>query len=312
MATKKYVVTGEQDATFYSRRFDLERQWRARVLDPNIVLPGLQALNEPGNIVSVTRNIASAKTDWIIPIISAEHKALHDFFGQEFDLSAFAKKLKEIGSEKIAWWKKNLFEVHYLPPFVFQQGVKLPSMEAAIPDNYYKYLSDGHVFRDDVNGELAKITDARLEGSVILIDTRLKPAYNGGKQMWKKDGLVGGAVKKLRKNGKIDDYDPQNSRFNVSADEISEISKVVAIALKVDACRPETTTERIIIPQLYRHMLRKDDGKTNTSVWCDEFCGSRRFRFRGGNSDCGGLADVSASDAGDRWRSRSFRFLAVL
>lgn len=309
MAIKKYVVTGEQNTTFYSRKFDLERQWRAGALDPEKVLPTLQLLNNGGEIIMST---CSLGPDWLVNILDAERKAHKDFFGQEFDLSSFAEKLKEIGLEKIKWWKRNLFEVHYLPLFVFQQGAELPGLDVAIPDNYYNYLTQGNVFCD-VNGKLVKIKDARLEdGITVLIDTRLKPAYDGGKQMWKKDGLVGGVVKKFRKDGKIGDYNPQNSRFNVLADEISEISKAVAIALKVDTCRLETTTERIIIPQLFRHMSRRDDGKTNTSVWCDEYFDSRRHRFDGGDSGSGGLAYVSASDASSRWSRRSFRFLAVL
>lgn len=39
---------------------------------------------------------------------------------------------------------------------------------------------------------------------------------------------------------------------------------------------------------------------------------SRRNRFNGGNSDNGGLANVNANDASNRWNNRSFRFLEVL
>jgi len=275
-----------------------------------LTLDDLQRIIEHRHIVKPV--IKSSSNDWTIPILEAERKAHLAFFGQEFGLLMFAEKLKKIGPKKIAWWKRNFFEVHCPPPHVFKQGVNLPGMEIAIPDNYYRELANGNVFRD-VNGELIKIDKAETEGVTVLIDTRLKPAYDSGVQMWKRDGIVGGVMKKLRKDGRITNYYSRNSRFNSSADhEMNFILQAAASALKVKSCRLETTTERIVIPQLYRHMPRKDDGKTNTSIWCDEFYRYRRDRFGGGNSDCGGLADVYADGAGYRWRSRSFRFLAVL
>lgn len=89
MAAKKFVVTGEQNDAFYSRRYDMERQWRVGALDPDMVLPVLQAINEPTSGKKVIVGSLPLKTDWLTTILNAERECHRNFFGREFDLSEF-------------------------------------------------------------------------------------------------------------------------------------------------------------------------------------------------------------------------------
>ena len=151
-------------------------------------------------------------------------------------------------------------------------------------------------------------------GISVLIDTRLKPAYQGGKQMYKNDNLCGPIVRDLRKKGRIEPYKegPTSSRFGVSANEWEEQIKPALSSRTSVQERSERFIEALIIPHLYPYLPRKDDGDTATSVWYEEYFEDRGHRLYGGNSDIGGLANVDWHDAVDHWDSRSFRPLAVL
>ncbi|MDP3730878.1 MAG: hypothetical protein Q8R34_00005, partial [bacterium] len=76
--------------------------------------------------------------------------------------------------------------------------------------------------------------------------------------------------------------------------------------------RLERGIEGNVISQLYPHMLRKNNGQTNTWVWYEEYFGDRSERVGGGGSGCGGLACFGGVWSGFRWSSRSFCPLAVL
>ncbi|MDP3731264.1 MAG: hypothetical protein Q8R34_02100, partial [bacterium] len=76
--------------------------------------------------------------------------------------------------------------------------------------------------------------------------------------------------------------------------------------------RLERGIEGNVISQLYPHMLRKNNGQTNTWVWYEEYFEGRSGRVGGGDSDCGGLASFLGRWSGNRWSFGSFCPLAVL
>ena len=254
--------------------------------------------------------------EWINEIIKQERKFHRDFFGSEFDLAKFENTLRKYGRKKIREWKKLGLEPHFLPKVSMMAGEEYPGWKVKPEDWFYKIQVEGKLFLN-ASGQLTKMTTIGLEGITVLIDTRLKPAYSDGKQMYEKDNLLGPIIEKLRRENRIAryEYGPQNSRFGVSSNEIdSEIRAAFAekIGLSRDMVRLEKTIEANTIPQIYSHMPRMRDGQTNTWVWYEEFFGGCDGRLGGGYSDSGGLAGVGYSGVGHRWDDRSFRLLAVL
>lgn len=318
MATRKFVVTGEQNDAFYSRRFELERQWRLGVLDPDVVLPALQVLNEPasGKKVIVVQSLP-LKNDWLTAILNAERQCHRDFFGREFDLAEFEKTLRKYGRKQIKDWQRLGLEPHFLPKVSMMFGDDYPGWKIKPEKWFYEKQLEGKLFLN-INSQLVKMIAVELGGKTVLIDTRLKPAYDNGRQMYENDSVLGSIIERLRKEKKIARYDhgSQSSRFGVSADGEWENEIKLFWAREIDLETSQICLEQAIeanvIPQLYPHMPRKDDGKTNTWVWYEEYSEGRDYRLGGGYSGSGGFAHVSYDDAGSHWDDRSFRPLAVL
>ena len=315
MTQKSVADKRSEREIFEDRMFELFKRVRASKFDENFlakVNPGLQLLIEGGEILA---SVKSVKADWLTEILEAERQAHLIFFGRWFNLSGFEKTLRKYGRKKVRAWKRLGLEPHFLPGVSMMSGDEYPGWKVKPEEWFYKKLVEGKLFRD-VGGNLEKVTVVKLEGITVLIDTRLKPAYDGGKQIWTDDGLLGEIIETARKAGQITKYEHlQSSRFGVSANEWEMVIKPIwaaKLGLATDQVRLETTIERNVIPQMYSHMPRKDDGKTDTSVWVEEYFEARSKRLDGGYSGGGGLADVYCHDSGGRWNDRSVRPLAVL
>jgi hypothetical protein len=254
------------------------------------------------------------KPGWLTKILDAEREAHRNFFGKEFDLTEFENKLRQYGRMRIRQFRQLGLEPHYMPPVAMLKDSDWPGWKIKPEEWFFMQTAAGKILRA-INGELVAIKEPRLEYKTVLIDTRLKPAYDDGKQMYENDNLLGQIIADLRQNGKIQDYQIRQSRFNVSAREWEEhIKPALAekLGLPASQVRLETTMERNVIPQLYKHMPRQSDHQTNTSVWCEEYFEDRGSRLDGGNSDYGGLANAFRDDSGSHWGCCSFRPLAVL
>jgi len=253
--------------------------------------------------------------NWLNAILEKERKAHLVFFGREFNLSDFDETLKKYGEGKVKEWKKLLLEPHFLPEVEISRKAVFPGFKVRPDSHCYEVVYQDRVLRM-IEGELQPDRKAHwLLGQTILIDTRLKPAYDGGKQMWQNENLLGPIIEKLRKDEKIvnSQYGPQSSRFEVSDLNWDEqIKPVLAKNLNLPFFRLERAIEGIVIPQIYLDMPRKDDGTTDTWVWYEEYFGDRSNRLDGGDSAYGGLAVVRWFYSGDRWSFGSFRPLAVL
>lgn len=254
----------------------------------------------------------SVKTDLIDKIVGQERQCHLAFFGKEFDLTEFADTLKKYGEEKIKFWQNLGLEPHFLPKVSMMPNDNYPGWKIKPESWFYQKIAEGKIFRR-INGELKKVEIVALEGISVLIDARLKPNYVNGEQMWENDNLCGPIIEKLRKAAKIADYNPQSSRFNVSADEWEDqIKPAISELLKVDLIVLEPAIVANAVPQIYPYMPRKDDGNTNTWCWYEEYFEHRGFRLDGGDSGVGGLADVFYNSSDSRWFGRSCRPLAVL
>ena len=317
MTTKVAKDERTQKEILFDRLFRVGEVGRGAIKkgkDISSILNGLQLVAEGKEVLSAPSAPVGEKPDWLEKILNAERQAHLNFFGKEFDLAEFEKVLREYGRKKVQFWKHLGLEPHFLPKVSMMAGDDYPGWKIKPEEWFYKTQLAGNLLRD-INGELKKVITVELEGITVLIDTRLKPAYNNGKQMWLNDNLLGPIIKRLRQNEKISDYNPKDSRFCVSASEWEkEIRPALAtkLGLKNNQIRLETTPERNSISQIYKHMPRKDDHNTNTSVWTEEFCEDRGNRLIGGSSGFGGLAGVRWDGSGGRWSRRSFRPLAVL
>jgi len=260
--------------------------------------------------------------DWKDRIIAREQRAHRSFFGDKvfsgFDYSEFRKAIEEYGEVQIKEWRKLGLGVHYLPEVEMAQDTKFLGWEIKPRDWYYEKVVEGRILRQQPDGHLKPDNQVRLGGIVVLIDTRCKPAYDEGKQMYENDSLLGSIIEGLREQGKIADYEygPKSSRFGISADEWEEyIKSALAKSLGLkdgQVVRLETTIEMNVIPQIYKHMPRAGDGETNTWVLLEENFEGRHDRLSGGVSSRGGLSNVFYYYSDDHWGSGSVRPLAVL
>ena len=269
---------------------------------PPLSFPALQAVGDFEN--------------WFVKVLELNRACHLQFFGQEFDLTQFEATLKKHGPEKMMAWLALDLETHFLPRVAMSRDSQFPGWKVRPNDWYWQQLQAGKVMRNR-NGELVVEKETGLEGITVLVDTRLKPKYNNGKQMWEGDTLLGPILIRLREEDKIAkyEYSTQGSRFGVSVDEWEEhVRPALAekLGLPAEQVRLERTVEAKVIPQLFSYLPRRDDGKTSTWVWYEEFFGGRSGRLGGGGSDDGGLAGVSWREAWDHWDGRSVRPLAVL
>lgn len=225
--------------------------------------------------------------------------------------------MEKHGQKALSRWQGLGLEPHYLPPVTMSQDASFPGWKIKPENWYYKKVAEGEILRRQPDGFVSDPEAFQMEGVTVLIDTRLKPPYEDGKQMFKNDNLLGQIIKRLRRKNKIAAYryGPQDSRFGVSAEEWEKyIKPVLAEFLDVEASRVrlERAIEANVIPQLYPHMSRQKDGETNTWVWYEEYVGGASFRLGGGRPACGGLSDVRYDWADARWGNQALRPLVVL
>ena len=227
-------------------------------------------------------------------LLKSEKQKLEQFFRQRIEVPALPK---EAIKEKLEQWEKQGFELHYLPGIGLDKDKDYPGWKAKPEDLFYQLIKNGDIAADS----------AELKAGWVLIDGRQKPAHDGGKQMYENDAL-GATLKELRKKGLIADFKHQDSRFNISAEELEkpEVRQALAKALGVSA--DKLTVPRGIDFNAIGNLHHPEWGKTNTYEWFSDVH-KRGPRLYGGNSGYGGLSHVSRSGADTRSDSLGFRFL---
>ncbi|TSC96145.1 MAG: hypothetical protein CEN88_390 [Candidatus Berkelbacteria bacterium Licking1014_2] len=239
-----------------------------------------------------------ASDNWLGRLIQAENDALRAFFGQTFDLSQFVEMLERFGEDRISQWAMFGLEPHFLPEWQFKPDAEIRGWKIKPEPWFWQQVAAGNIKHRNAVGELEIVKEVVFDGTTLLIDTRCKPDYNDGKQMFAKDEpFLGGLIEMLRSDGKIAryEYGDQSSRFGVSSHEWDEqIRPALEVCPEFDGVtfRLELTIEANSIPQIYKRMPRKKDGQTSTWVWYEEFFEDVSARLYGGYSDYGGLARV--------------------
>jgi len=231
---------------------------------------------------------------WKNKLIKQEKEALLKYFGKAIDVPPIPA---EITKEKMEFWKQNQFELHYSPGIEIKQTDNFPGQKKKLYDNFYNWIAESKI-SPDTN---------KLPTGWFLIDTRPKPQYDNGDQMFTND-ILAPVLEELRKDGLIKNYKKTGSRFNVSHDELNilEVKNAFAKALRVKA-------EHIDLPPaaIYNYLgnaFYPVWGETNTWEWFKEKF-KRGFRLSGGRSDGGGLSDVGCGSSGYRGGYLGFRLL---
>ncbi|MBN2585454.1 hypothetical protein JXA59_02295 [Patescibacteria group bacterium] len=182
-------------------------------------------------------------------------------------------------------------------------------------DWYWQVLNGGRVIGSDDK----PIEACRLLGHILLIDTRQKPRYAGGHQRWKDDVFMEALIGYLqdRKLLLVNDNAGRGSRFYLSRNDYTNVvapafvEALQQLGVPVQTARLEYCPEHSALCQLF-NSPRKDNGKTNTWLWFQEYLDSSEGSLGGGDSDDGGLADVGYDDSGGRWDYASGSLVAVL
>lgn len=248
-------------------------------LDPDSVSEDLQMISD------------GASGDPVERFLLRELRLHWRFFGIAFDLSNFAETLKKYlpkpeekdygWNNQVKKWKNLGFEIHFLPKIGVFTDVAPLGLKSMPPVEYFALIGRGDILRKDWDGTLS-LAQSGLEGKTVLIDTAIMPldfqaTETSATPVFIKDPLVGSLMERLRDNLKIghDCSNPLNSasRLGVSFIEWqNEIRPALAEKLEVkpSMVRLETILERYVIPQLYPHLLRQSDFKTNVGVWCEE------------------------------------------
>ncbi|HLB95342.1 MAG TPA: hypothetical protein VJK26_00355 [Patescibacteria group bacterium] len=258
------------------------------------------------------------EANWLDRLIQAENDAHRAFFGQTFDLAQFAATLEHFGEDRIGQWAKLGLEPHFFPVCLFQPDARIRGWKVKPEAWFWQQVANGAIKRRNASGELETVQEVRFDGATLLVDTRCKPLFDDGRQMFQNDEeCLGIIMKTLRVEGRVAHYDygPQESRFGASSREWDE-----QIRPALEACpefegvafRLERVIEANAVPQIYKRMPRKKDGQTNTWVWYEEFFGGASYRLDGGYSGSGGLARVHCVDVDDHWSYGAVRPVGVL
>jgi len=214
-------------------------------------------------------------------LITIEKETIIKYFGEELGKTIEVPPLPaEITSEQLEFWEQNQLALHYSPGVEITKDNTFPGQTKKLDADIYKWIVEAKISPEA----------AKLPKGWILIDTRAKPNYASGDQMYEND-LLAPVLEKLRLAGYISSFKQTSSRFNISADELNKAEVQIALAetLKIKL-------EQLDLPPatLYNYLgnaFYPEWGETNTWEWFqEEYSGGRRLD--GGLSGAGGLSGV--------------------
>ena len=280
----------------------------------------LRWVNDCAELKKGLRGLLMPEINWLDQLVQAENDIYSAFLvrGQAIDFSQFKATLKSHGEEHISRWIQLGLEPHFLPKRQFRQDEKLRGWKVKPKKWFWQQMAACTIKRRNVAGELVTVTEAGFDGDTVLIDTRCKPAYDNGRQMFADDeAFLGGLIEDLRSRCEIARYDSgqQDSRFGVSSLEWDEQIRPALEArpeFKGVSFRLELAIEANTIPQIYGRMPRHKDGQTDTWVWYEEFFEGASCCLRGGGSGRGGLAGVGWREVRSHWDGGAVRPLGVV
>ncbi len=219
-------------------------------------------------------------------LMEQETEKLREFFGYDVEVPPLPE---EITPERYEKWKEMGFELHYLPDEELTEERDLPGWKKKPGKKYadgwgIEFYAD--VKKDDLPKDALK-----LPASWILVDTRGKPKYESGKQIYK-DDVLRPVLEDLRKKKIITDFETKGSRFNISWDELNKPEVKKAIAEAMDVPEECLRLPRAIEWNFIGNAYHPEWGDTNTWEWFEDSYQKGARRLDGGSSGYGGLSDV--------------------
>ena len=227
-----------------------------------------------------------------------EYAVLKTFFGKEIEVSPLPP---EVTPEKYKEWKEKGFELHYLPP---------TSLSETGPDGKKKWKElPGWTKKPEKGPEEIH---SELPGGWMLVDTRQKPNYDNGAQIYPNDEVIGKALETLRRgaNPVIEPYDAvpnPKSRFGIRGSDFEKPEVQTALAASLGVNVKDLDLPYAIENSLLMHMHMPEWGNTTTLEWLKDKTADSRDRLYGGNSDGGGLSYVYWVGAAGRHEDVGFR-----
>jgi hypothetical protein len=226
-------------------------------------------------------------------LLEREAEKLREFFGYDIEVPSLPD---EITPERYEKWKEMGFELHYLPDEELSEERELPGWKKKPNDWFYDKLKAKEIPDDS----------ARLPAAWVLADTREKPQYEGGEQMYK-DDVLAEALEDLRKSKVITDFEVTGSRFRISWDELHKPEVKKAIAEALDVPEESLRLPRAIEWNYLGNAYHPKWGETDTWEWFEDSYQKGSRRLCGGYSWSGGLSCVDWGAPGVRSDHLGFR-----
>ncbi len=260
--------------------------------------------------------ITSLKGDWLSRMVKDEVNAWQKFAGWKIDAEKFAETLKVLGKDRLEIIKSPEYNMEHgmLPDKVLTEDMDVPRWIKPGPW-IWQQIKAGNICIMR-NGEIVKLTEARLSGRPVLFDRRKKPAFNNGRQRWENDLLMEYLIEKLQQEGQLPTFDwcDRGSRFGLSRFDWAKVALRFdeAFEFSPGTFRLESWEEWSILSQYKSGLPRSKDGQTGTWVWFDQCFKDESNSLLGGSSVSGGFASVSCNSSASRWNNHSARLLGDL
>jgi hypothetical protein len=228
-----------------------------------------------------------------------ERESLKAFFGEDVDVPDVPS---EVTPEQYEQWKQMGMEMHYVPLKDMTEDKNYPGWKKKPTSNINLF----NAIKDTKNKLVADTL--KLPGAWVVVDTREKPQYQSGNQMYANDPFKD-VIEELRKQ-KVISGGKAGSRFEISWDELHKPEVKAKLAEILGIAPDNLRLPRAIEMNFLGNAHYQKWGDTNTWEWFeDSYQGSRRLL--GGDSDYGGLSYVDWGVSGHRLVSSGFRPLIV-
>lgn len=240
-----------------------------------------------------------------------ESESLKKFFGFLVDVPDLPG---EITNERLEKWKKQGFELHYMPDIKMDKDDKYPGWK--VKPNMYDEFG---LYKKIENGVL-KEESAFLKSGWVLIETIKKPwRLSMGQRQEYQDDIFADAIVKLKDEGVIDEKlintkdnerEPilRNSRCCLSVLDLEKEEVKKAFAEILDVKMDMISLPRAIELNALGNMYYPDFGNANSSEICSDY---------GNNGECThfgfektrALSEISVKNRDYRSSASGFRLM---
>ncbi|KKQ26832.1 MAG: hypothetical protein US43_C0044G0010 [Candidatus Levybacteria bacterium GW2011_GWA1_37_16] len=218
-------------------------------------------------------------------LITTARKELKSHFGRDFEVPEPPQDLfvtlQNLAERDI----KGFNEVYYQPKLELTEKDKFWKGKGIVkPEQYFwQQIRDGNFPAEAV----------MLEEGWYIGDSRAKPMYYNGKQMYGKRDYMEPLMAYLRASNKIKKYNgiADDSRFGASPEEIEEV--IIPEFTVRSGAKGIVRNRKYMEFNVRGNITHPEYGKTNTWEWFSDHAFRDAGRLFGGRSGHGGLAFVN-------------------